>query len=84
MKLQPRAARNQIGEVRGPHLVVRVTAPPVDEAANRALCELLAEVLQLPPRLVQLSRGHHARQKVVTIHQLHPGEVALRLGLRSS
>ncbi|MCX7867615.1 MAG: DUF167 domain-containing protein [Limisphaera sp.] len=83
VKLLPRAARNEIGELRGAHLVIRVTAPPVDEEANRALCRMLAETLQIPLRQVLLHRGHHARQKVVMICDLAPKEVAARLGLGS-
>src|SRR5437868_5453997 len=42
IKLQPRASANQIGEPIGNELRIKVTAPPVDSAANEALLRLLA------------------------------------------
>ena len=42
VKLQPRASKNEIGEPLGNELKIKVTAPPVDAAANQALIELLA------------------------------------------
>jgi uncharacterized protein (TIGR00251 family) len=45
VKLQPRASKNEIGEPLGDELKIKVTAPPVDAAANQALVELLAETL---------------------------------------
>ena len=46
VKLQPRASADEIGEPLGGELRIKVTAPPVDAAANEALVRLLAEVLE--------------------------------------
>ena len=45
VRLQPRAARNEIREAMGDELKISVTAPPVDAAANEALLRLLADKL---------------------------------------
>ena len=45
VKLQPRASANEIGEALGSELRIKVTAPPVDAAANEALVKLLAQRL---------------------------------------
>jgi uncharacterized protein (TIGR00251 family) len=68
IKLQPRASANQIGEPLGQELRIKVTAPPVDAAANEALVKLLAEKLDCPRSQVQLVRGHTSRHKVVKIY----------------
>ena len=68
VKLQPRAAANAIGEPLGGELRIRVTAPPVDAAANEALVRLLAEFLDCPRGRVELVRGHTSRHKVVKLH----------------
>ena len=47
VRLQPRASANEIGEALGNELKIRVTAPPVDSAANEALVRLLADKLGL-------------------------------------
>jgi uncharacterized protein (TIGR00251 family) len=68
VKLQPRASRNEIGEPLGDELKIKVTAPPVDAAANQALIELLAEKLGCPRGKVELLRGHTSRHKTVMLH----------------
>ena len=82
VKLQPRASANDIGEPLGGELRIKVTAPPVDAAANEALVRLLAERLACPRGRVELVRGHTSRHKVVKLHGLS-AELALeklRLG----
>jgi uncharacterized protein (TIGR00251 family) len=63
----PRASKNAIEGFRAGALVVRVTAPPVDSAANDAVIELLAERLRVPKRQITISRGATGRNKVVEI-----------------
>lgn len=79
IKLQPRASKNEINSTTGPELRIRVTAPPVDAAANEALLRLLAATLDCPRRNVELLRGHTSRNKVVKIHGLTPGAAMQRL-----
>lgn len=70
VKVQPRTSANQIGEALGNELRIKVTAPPVDAAANEALVRLLAEKLDCPRSHVELLRGHTSRHKVVKLHGL--------------
>ena len=79
IKLQPRAAKNEIGEILGPELRVRVTAPPVDAAANEALLRLLAKTLDCPRGKVALLRGHTTRHKLVKIYGATPATILARL-----
>jgi len=58
VKLQPRASANEIGEALGAELRIKVTAPPVDAAANEALMKLLAQQLHCPRNRVDIVRGH--------------------------
>ncbi len=80
VKLQPRASREEIGEPLGHALKIKVTAPPVESAANEALLRLLADRLDCPRGAVRLVRGHTSRQKTVAIRGLTAEEVAVRLG----
>jgi hypothetical protein len=84
IKLQPRASSNEIGEVVGNELKIRVTAPPVDSAANEALVRLLAEVLGCPRSAVELVRGHASRRKVVAVYGVEAAEVLARLAKRDA
>jgi len=79
IKLQPRASSDEIGEPVGDELRIRVTAPPVDAAANEALLRLLAEALDCPRGNVELIRGHTSRRKVVKVHGVTVESVLARL-----
>jgi uncharacterized protein (TIGR00251 family) len=79
VKLQPRASRNEIGEPLGDELKIKVTAPPVDAAANQALIELLADKLDCPRSKVELIRGQTSRHKTLMLHGFKPETVAEKL-----
>jgi uncharacterized protein (TIGR00251 family) len=79
IKLQPRASRNEIGEVMGNELRVKVTAPPVDSAANEALVRFLAETLGCARNKVQLVRGQTSRHKIVQVQGMTAEEVLKRI-----
>lgn len=83
LKVQPRASKNAIAEALGNELKVKVTAPPVDSAANEALIRFLAEVLDCPRGAVQLLRGQTSRHKKVLLQGLKLEEVAAKLSARS-
>src|SRR5690242_14557534 len=72
IKLQPRASHNEIGEAVGTELKIKVTAPPVDAAANGALIELLARELGCARGRVELVRGQKSRHKIVKLHGFTP------------
>jgi uncharacterized protein (TIGR00251 family) len=80
VKLQPRASRNEIGEPLGDELRIKVTAPPVDAAANEALVRLLADQLDCPRSQVALLRGQTSRHKSVKIYGLTAEQILEKLG----
>ena len=80
IKLQPRASSNEVGQPLGSELKIKVTAPPVDAAANEALVRLLAETIHCPRNRVELLRGHTSRHKTVKLYGLTAEQVLARLG----
>ena len=80
LKVIPRASKNEIGEALGSELKIKVTAPPVDSAANRAVIEFIAEALQLSKSSVVLIRGETARHKTLLLRGLTPEQVTAFLG----
>jgi uncharacterized protein (TIGR00251 family) len=62
-------------------LRARVSAPPVDGKANKALCRLIAKRVGVPPSRVSVVRGEKSRDKVVRIEGVDA--VALEEALRS-
>ena len=79
VKLQPRASANEIGEALGNELRIKVTAPPVDAAANEALMKVLAQQLNCPRNRVDIVRGHTSRHKTVKLYGLAPEDVLAKL-----
>jgi uncharacterized protein YggU (UPF0235/DUF167 family) len=59
-------------------LRVRVSAPPIEGAANQALLRLLADELGVARRDVRLVAGAAGRQKLVVIDRLGPDSVVAR------
>ena len=80
MKLQPRASKNEICSPLGDELKIKVTAPPVDAAANQALVEFLADKLDCSRGKVELLRGQTSRHKTIMLHGFKPEEILQRLG----
>jgi len=67
VRLTPRADRDAIDGVVDGILRCRVSAPPVDGAANTALVRLLASVLGVPKSAVRIVSGESSRSKVLAI-----------------
>jgi hypothetical protein len=81
--VQPRASRSDIVGWRQPGvLAVRVTAPPVEGEANRAVATLLAGALGIAASAVRVVRGERGRDKLVEVRGLTDVEVAARLAGR--
>jgi uncharacterized protein len=79
----PRARRERIA-CEGGKLRAWLHAPPVEGAANEALIELFARVLNLPRRAITLERGITARQKTLAVEGLSEQEFRHRLGFTAS
>ena len=74
--VQPRASRTELAGLHGGALKVRVAAPPVDAAANRALIEFLAQCLGVAKRSVRIVAGETSRKKVLEADGVSPEQVA--------
>jgi uncharacterized protein (TIGR00251 family) len=66
-RIQPRASKNEIISMEDGRLKVRLTAPPVDGAANEALVKFLADRIRVAKSQVEIVSGHTGRDKVVRI-----------------
>ena len=79
VRLTPRGGRDSVDGVDDAgRLVVRVSAPPVDGAANEALIRLLAATLDVPRSGVTIESGATARVKRVRIDDVAPDTLASR------
>ena len=66
VRVQPRASRDEL-IVDGERLRLRITAPPVDGAANAHLIRYLAKTFGVSPSRVEIVRGLTGRDKTVRI-----------------
>ncbi len=64
---QPNAKRTECVGLHGDALKIRIASPPIDGAANEALCRFLSEHLAVPMSQVILRAGHGARRKRVLV-----------------
>jgi uncharacterized protein (TIGR00251 family) len=67
VRVIPRAKRTELAGERDGHLLIRLSAPPVDGAANDALIEFLSRSLNWPRRAIHIVSGHTSRTKRVTV-----------------
>lgn len=81
VRVQPRARVERVEGVQGERLRLRLTAPPVDGAANTACIALLAKTLGLSRAQVQLQSGMKSRDKLVHITGMTLPEVAAALAI---
>jgi uncharacterized protein len=67
VRIQPRASKNEVVAMEGGGRKIRLTAPPVDGAANEALVKFLAGRCGTPKSGVEIVSGHTGREKIVRI-----------------
>ena len=80
VRVQPRASKDALGGEREGALVVRLTAPPVEGAANEALARFLGKTLGVAPSAVRVVSGASGRNKVVSVAGLDAATARERLG----
>jgi uncharacterized protein (TIGR00251 family) len=67
VRVVPRASRSEVAGEHDGALRVRVTAPPVDGAANDEVVRTLARALGVSRSLVEIKSGHTSRVKQVRV-----------------
>jgi uncharacterized protein (TIGR00251 family) len=68
VKVEPRSSQKGIAGIMGENILkVKLTAPPVDGAANEQLIEVIAEEFKVKKSQVKVIRGHSSKVKVVEI-----------------
>ena len=79
LHVQPRAAHNQVAGLQGEALKLRLTSPPVDGKANKAVIATLARLLDLPKSCLSLRSGLQSRTKTVRIENADEAQLRARL-----
>lgn len=67
VRVKPRSSVSEVVGLEDGVLVVRVSAPPVEGLANRAVCELIADLVGVGRSSVTVEKGEKGRDKVIAI-----------------
>jgi uncharacterized protein len=79
IRVTPRAKRDEVVGERGDLVAIKLTAPPVKGAANKALLAFLSRRLDLPQHCLAIAGGETSREKRVEIRGLGADEARRRL-----
>ena len=80
VKVLPRSSKTEIsGKADGVYRI-KLTAPPVDGKANKALINFLAKKTGLPKKIFEIVSGEHSRNKIIRIHNVTSEDVMKSLG----
>jgi len=67
VRVQPGASKNEIMGVQQDALKIRISAPPVQGKANKALIQFLAKELGVKRSQVEILSGHTSRIKTIRV-----------------
>lgn len=81
VKVQPRAARNQVAGLLEDAIKLRLTAPPVEGEANEACRVFLADLLSVPRSQVEIVSGHTGRNKMIKVLGVNAEKLLKAFGL---
>jgi uncharacterized protein len=65
--IQPRASKTELAGIHDGVIKIRIAAPAVENAANRALIEFIAQHLGIAKRCVRIVSGGASRRKILEI-----------------
>ena len=69
--VQPKSSKNMITGIYGDAIKIKLTAPPVDGAANKMCIKFFAKCLKVPKISLEIISGHTSRTKYVFYNQKH-------------
>jgi uncharacterized protein (TIGR00251 family) len=80
--VQPRASRNELCGIQGEELKIRLTSPPVEDAANRLCVEFLARLLGVAKSDVAIIAGARSRHKIIRVTGITAEQLLSLMGSR--
>lgn len=79
LHVTPRGSRNEITGWRGDVLCVKITAPPVEGAANAAVLKFVVDTLGVRKSQVELVSGEKSREKTLRVAGLSEAELRAKM-----
>lgn len=79
VRLRPRGHTDELLGIADGVMHARVSAPPVDGRANKALCRLVAKQAGVAPSRVSVIRGEKSRDKLLLIEGIDEAHLKEKL-----
>lgn len=79
LHVTPRGSRNEVTGWRDDVLCVKITAPPVEGAANAAIVKFVADALGVRKSQVELVQGDKSREKTLRISGMSLDDIHAKL-----
>ncbi len=75
IRVIPRASRCELAGVQGDALKLRITAPPVEGAANKECVRFLSDMLGVKKSQIKIIAGHSSKNKKVSISGINRKDI---------
>lgn len=82
VQVQPNAKRDEIVGFHEGALKVKISAPPVEGKANKALIAFLSEVLGVRKSSIRVEKGATSKRKLIIVEGITQADISDRLGDR--
>lgn len=79
VRVQPRSSKSSIAGRYGEQVKICLKSAPVENAANKECCHLLAKTLGVPRSSVSVMNGATSRNKVLKVEGMTPSELRTAL-----
>ena len=81
IRVKPRSGKDEIIDIKEGALCVRVTAPPVEGAANEACRKLLSKILGISKTSITIQKGETSPKKLIHCLNITPREIRAKIPL---
>jgi len=75
IRVIPRASRCELAGIQGDALKLRITAPPVEGAANKECVRFLSDILGVKKSQITIIAGHRSKNKKVSISGINREDI---------
>lgn len=72
VRIQPNASKNEVISMVNEMVKIKITAPPVDNKANKECLRFLSKILHIPKSKLHILKGQKARLKVIQVSGISP------------
>jgi uncharacterized protein (TIGR00251 family) len=81
--IQPRASKTELAGAHGGMIKIRIAAPALENAANLALIDFIAQRLGIAKRCVRIVSGRASRRKILAVEGVDADVIAAAMGVGS-